>query len=289
MPVAVASGPASVPDEETPIELDGSASYDPDGSIVSYAWEQIAGPLGWFSHPTGATTTFTPGESPIPTLPVAGAAMWLDASQVSGIADGGAVAQWDNLAGTPHAVQPNAAFQPTFHLNVLNGLPTVRFGGTGLTLSTLVVPLPLTVFVVVRRTATSQDGSIVGDTIGAIDFCIHGGSNAPYMATYGASNLFLNGAGAAALGTFYCLSGVWNGAASSIAVRAALLRGSGMVSTGGRVGQQELPGGPRVHRYRRALRRPLPAFRLLAHRRHRRGHHLSGRHVGHRPDHRDRA
>jgi hypothetical protein len=39
------SGPDQSVDSETIVYLDGSASYDPDGTIVSYLWEQTGGPV----------------------------------------------------------------------------------------------------------------------------------------------------------------------------------------------------------------------------------------------------
>ena len=41
------------------VVLDGSASFDPDDEIVSYAWKQIAGPQITLSDPTREQTTFT--------------------------------------------------------------------------------------------------------------------------------------------------------------------------------------------------------------------------------------
>jgi poly(3-hydroxybutyrate) depolymerase/uncharacterized protein (DUF2141 family) len=45
-PIAKAGNDATVAQSSTPVSLDGSASYDPDGSIVAYAWSRISGPTG---------------------------------------------------------------------------------------------------------------------------------------------------------------------------------------------------------------------------------------------------
>lgn len=68
-PVAVFTAtPNPVTSSEAVITLNGSGSYDPDGTIASYQWELVSGPTtGTFSNPTGATTTFTPssGSEPV--------------------------------------------------------------------------------------------------------------------------------------------------------------------------------------------------------------------------------
>ncbi len=46
-------------EENTIVVLDGSTSFDPDGGIKSYQWEQIAGPAVTLSDPTVAQPSFT--------------------------------------------------------------------------------------------------------------------------------------------------------------------------------------------------------------------------------------
>jgi len=46
-------------EENTIVALDGSTSFDPDGGIKSYRWEQIAGPAVTLSDPTVAQPSFT--------------------------------------------------------------------------------------------------------------------------------------------------------------------------------------------------------------------------------------
>jgi hypothetical protein len=57
-PVADAGGEITV-NEESPVMLDGSGSYDPDGFIVSYSWSQMAGVAVTLSDTTVAQPTFT--------------------------------------------------------------------------------------------------------------------------------------------------------------------------------------------------------------------------------------
>ena len=63
-PVASAGGQITV-NEEDPVMLDGSGSYDPDGFIASYSWSQL----------TGVTVTLSAGSTSQPTFtaPVIGA------------------------------------------------------------------------------------------------------------------------------------------------------------------------------------------------------------------------
>ena len=57
-PVANAGGQITV-NEEDPVMLDGSGSYDPDGFIVSYSWSQLTGVAVTLSASAVAQPTFT--------------------------------------------------------------------------------------------------------------------------------------------------------------------------------------------------------------------------------------
>src|SRR5690242_7073927 len=57
-PVASA-GPNQTVDEGAQVTLDGSASYDPDGDVLSYQWTQTGGPTVTLSSTTAVKPTFT--------------------------------------------------------------------------------------------------------------------------------------------------------------------------------------------------------------------------------------
>lgn len=58
-------------------------------------------------------------------------AVWLDASQQTGIVNGGAVSSATDFSGNSrHATQGTAAKQPTFLSGIQNGLPVMRFDGS---------------------------------------------------------------------------------------------------------------------------------------------------------------
>lgn len=73
---------------------------------------------------------------------VAGLKIWFSADSITGLANADTVATWPDMSGNGNnAVQANSSLRPTFRTGVFNGLPVVRFGGTG---GNLVAPVPTT-------------------------------------------------------------------------------------------------------------------------------------------------
>ena len=77
-------------------------------------------------------TAMQSGGSPAAWTPasIAGLQLWLDASQITGLNDGDAVATWSDLSGNGnHATQATASKRPTYQTNEQNGLPVVLGDG----------------------------------------------------------------------------------------------------------------------------------------------------------------
>lgn len=99
--------------------------------------------------------------------------LWYAADKITGLSDGAAVAQWDDLSGNNrHATQGTSGKRPTYKTNILNSEPVVRFSFASSTslLVTLAstISQPNTVFVVwsgysngtyLRALGSNSDGS----------------------------------------------------------------------------------------------------------------------------------
>lgn len=71
----------------------------------------------------GGAAAFTPAS-------IAGLKLWLDASQITGLNDGDAVATWSDASGNGYnATQSTASKRPLYKTSILNGKPVVRFDG----------------------------------------------------------------------------------------------------------------------------------------------------------------
>lgn len=74
------------------------------------------------AKPSVAAATFSPTD-------ISGLALWLDASQITGLVDGDPVPSWTDLAGTNHAAQATSAARPVYKTSIVNSRPVVRFDG----------------------------------------------------------------------------------------------------------------------------------------------------------------
>ena len=141
------------------VEVRSNSSYavnqwtvDPDQAI-------IVDPLAP-STTTGATTggaTTTTVAAPLPTLPVSGAAMWLDASNGASVVRGASVTGWNDISGNGRHLTLGTSGDTSisYATNALNNRPGVVTTGVGLLKSAPIDFGPnATVFVVGRMRST---------------------------------------------------------------------------------------------------------------------------------------
>ncbi len=108
----------------------------------------------WFS---GNEAAWSPSD-------MAGLEMWFDAgTQTTGVADGTALAQWDDLSGNArHLVQATGSLQPTAQTgagDLINGRGVIDFDGTDDALAAVftAIPQPTTIFVVASADVDSNN------------------------------------------------------------------------------------------------------------------------------------
>jgi hypothetical protein len=95
--------------------------------------------------------------------------LWLDASQITGVPDGGTLGSWLDRSGTAHhATQATLSLQPTYRAAGLNGHPSLRFDGIDdymrLASPLLTGSTPRTVVFVMRPTTIGNRGIVdLGD------------------------------------------------------------------------------------------------------------------------------
>ena len=179
-----------------------------------------SGQTSTLARHTSARRSTNTGTLPAPPTPPAGYLGWWDASQITGVADGAALATWNDLSVQGHTLsQATGAAQPTFYkttgAKLVNGLPAVWFDGTDDLMNTAIagwtITQPFTVAVVVQM-ATSSVMPWAGGN----------GATFPYLYNDVANKAELNAGGAnqevgPVLGTgLHALVSVLNAAASSV-------------------------------------------------------------------------
>lgn len=154
------------------------------------------------------------GVWPFPFSPLAldGCKLWLDASQITGLNDGDAVAQWNDLSGNAnHMLQATSSKQPLYKTGVKNNLPVVRFDGSDDWMETaaFTLSMPVTIFSVFQfLTLKSGYGSVYD---GSVNNTANLAQNGTALTEY--TNGFW-GAQTVAASTFYAHVCAFNGTSS---------------------------------------------------------------------------
>jgi methionine-rich copper-binding protein CopC len=143
------------------IQIDPTAL---DG-VVSNSFAGITDTTTW------TFTTITP-----PPAGVTGLALWLDASQLTGLSDGATLNTWNEMSGLGnHATRTTGA--PTYETNELNGQPVVRFPvGNGASFGFPRMTNIRTVFWVMKQQNYGELRFLLGDTT---NFHFHRGIESP--------------------------------------------------------------------------------------------------------------
>lgn len=175
----------------------------------------------------------------MPSPPISGYSLWLDASQIPGVADGAALANWYDLSASGNNFgQSNGSLQPTFYKStsakLVNGLPAVWFNGTSqymnISVAAAVAAQPNTTYLVAQSAAGSATGRVISTNFAdancqIIDLGDTGG--APFY--YAGSSVSV---GAFHAGT-HVLGVVFNGASSAANLDGTYTAAGSSPGTGG--------------------------------------------------------
>lgn len=155
---------------------------------------------------------------------------WFDASQITGLNDDDPVSTWEDSSGNGNDVTEAGANRPLYKVNIVNGLPVVRFDGSNdrLNNASFSIPAqPCTFYCVMAHRSTSivaNEGYVVGDPSSVpFLFALNGASD-----TYAIYSGAILDTGTVLDTSFHVFGGVFNGASSE-----ARLDGT---STGGNAG-----------------------------------------------------
>lgn len=148
-------------------------------------------------------------------LPVPNPYAWYDASQISGVADGAALATWPDLSGNGFDLkQATAAAQPIYYsstaLQLINGLPTVHFDGSDDEMQTAAFPSPV-----------AQP-----DTIYVVGGAFGGGAPTFYDGLTAANRQLLYDAGPGSFAGYAGATGIVNAATTNLQIIAIVFAGA---------------------------------------------------------------
>jgi hypothetical protein len=154
--------------------------------------------------------------TPIIGPPVIGETLWFDASRISGVSNGSALASWPDLSGGGFDVSATGTARPTYTTGAVNGLPAVIFNGSTHQLARTGLPMNTAQPWTVAAVAIGLDVS--GNSRALFTASDLVGSNAEmYKAiSYGIqAGAGRNSTDSAGTG-LHCVIAVFNGAASTI-------------------------------------------------------------------------
>jgi hypothetical protein len=184
-------------------------------------------------------TAFSPSS-------IAGLGLWVDASQITGLADGDPVATWSDLSGNGrNFAQATSAQRPTYKVSILNGKPVVRFDGVDDRLdAAYVVAQGLSVFsVLVPRTNTGTPAYYDDVSTSGSPCTIYRGAGAGNYTLNAGTDL--NSGTAVATGTPVVTGGIYSAASSVVTINgtsASGAAGSSGYTVGPRLGCNRLSG-----------------------------------------------
>jgi hypothetical protein len=116
-------------------------------------------------------------------------AVWLDASQLSGLADGAAVSTFTDVSGNGRSPTALTTARPIYKTNIVGGLPVVRFDGTDDAMAVTfgaTLAQPLTIIAVEKHTATGS-GLYIFDGVDATNRAALFTNSNPGMSYYAGS------------------------------------------------------------------------------------------------------
>ena len=115
---------------------------------------------------------------------VAGMRLWLKADALPVVADGTPVTAWNDSSGNGYNLSNLGS--PTYRINVVNGKPVVRFGGSDAMISAATsIVQPNTVFIVAKQTSKANNCYLWSTTVGQITGLDTSGHHLIYAGTTG--------------------------------------------------------------------------------------------------------
>jgi hypothetical protein len=132
-----------------------------------------------------------PVSTPCPAT-ISGLTFWVKADAITGLSDGNSLATWTDQSGNGYNATASGTAEPTYKVNILNGLPVVRFNGSSNRMQTAAFNLnqPFSLFVIGMQLAGRNVDTFISDLSGT------GFNLTPqYAGTYNSIWLYVPGGG----------------------------------------------------------------------------------------------